>query len=326
MRAFSITWRAKRLRLLAASAFLLCAWQQSAAAAEDVIRTADIFVRGYTPSDFPRVQKLAPNVYSYEQIDPTKHTITVNNLIVVTSDGVLVADGQGTVENTLHLVADIAKLTPQPIKFVIVGSEHGDHTGGNSGFPPATIFISHPTSKASLEHQAGMPGRPVNLPPIIVPTETVSKKRTLLLGGTEIDIMFLGRAHTGGDLVVYLPKEKILFTSEVFSNHVFPSMANGFPVEWVEALWLAEQMDVDMYVPAHGFVDKPDVMKDEIHRYRLALERIIAEGTRLHNRRVPLDDAPAQANFGPLDSWTRASNNAFGAIKRVYMELENQIR
>ena len=313
-----------RLRLAVTAA--VCCMTASTATAQDVIRTGDILVRGLKPSDFPRIQKLADRVYSYEQIDPTKRTVTANNLIVITSEGVLVADGQGTVENTTRLVADIATLTPLPIKYVVVGSEHGDHTGGNSAFPTDVVFIAHPTSKASLEHQAGMPGRSRTAPPIVVPTETVSNKRVITMGGTEIDILFLGRAHTGGDLEVYLPKEKILYMSEVFSNHIFPSMANSFPVEWVDALWLAEQMDVTMYVPAHGFVDSPDVMKDELHRYRLALERIIAEGIRLHNRRVPIDDAPAQANFGPLDTWTRSANNAFGALKRVYMELENQLR
>ena len=56
--------------------------------AQDVVRTADVHLRGLSPSDFPRVTPLATNVYSFEQIDPTKRTVTVNNLIVVTSAGV----------------------------------------------------------------------------------------------------------------------------------------------------------------------------------------------------------------------------------------------
>src|SRR5512141_2284913 len=100
--------------------------------AQEPVRTADITARGLTPADFPRITALAPNVYAYEQIDPTKRTITANNLIIVTSDGVVVADGQGTVANTARLVADIGKLTTQPIRYVVVGSEHGDHRGGDA--------------------------------------------------------------------------------------------------------------------------------------------------------------------------------------------------
>jgi len=122
------------------------------------IRTADITVRGLKASDFPRTRKLADNVYAYEQIDPTKRTITINNLIVVTRDGVLVADGQGTVDNTKRLVADIARLTPQPIKYVVVGSEHGDHTGGIGAFPPAS-----PTSR-TRSRRRGSSSRPNRSP------------------------------------------------------------------------------------------------------------------------------------------------------------------
>jgi glyoxylase-like metal-dependent hydrolase (beta-lactamase superfamily II) len=281
---------------------------------QEPIRTADITVRGLKPSDFPRITKLAANVYSYEQIDPTKRIVTANNLIVVSTDGVLVAEGQGTVDNVKRLVADIATLTPQPIKFVVVGSEHGDHTGGDAAFPETATFVVHPFSKAAIERRIGRPA------------ETVAEKRVITLGGTEIDIMFLGRAHTGGDLEVYLPREKILFMSEVFSNRIFPSMANGFPTEWVETLKKAEQIDAAIYVPAHGFIDSPAVLKEEERTYRSALERVIAEGRRLHDAKIPVDDAAAKADLGSFASWTRRAENAAGALRRVYMELNGEIK
>jgi len=277
---------------------------------QDPIRTADITLRGLTKADFPRVTRLAENVYAYEQIDPTKRTVTVNNLIVITSAGVLIAESQGTVDNVKRLIADVAKLTPQPIKYVVVGSEHGDHTGGISAFPAGVVYLAHPFSAPRIKQ----------------PTEPVADKRVISLGGTEIDVLFLGRAHTGGDLEVYLPREKILFMSEVFSNRIFPSMANGYPSEWVAALKKAEQMDVGYFVPAHGFVDSAAVMREEERNYRLALERIIAEGTRLHDAGTPVETAPASARFEPYDGWTRAANNASAGIKRVYMELDGGVK
>jgi glyoxylase-like metal-dependent hydrolase (beta-lactamase superfamily II) len=274
------------------------------------VRTADISLRGLTAADFPRVTRLADNVYAYEQIDPTKRTVTVNNLIVITSEGVLIAESQGTVDNVKRLMADVAKLTPQPIKYVVVGSEHGDHTGGIAAFPAGVTYYAHPFSAPRIKQ----------------PTEPVTDKRVLSLGGTEVDILFLGRAHTGGDLEVYLPREKILFMSEVFSNRIFPSMANGYPSEWVATLKKAEQMDVAYFVPAHGFVDSAAVMREEERNYRLAIERIAAEGTRLHNAGTTVENAAAGARFEPYDGWTRAANNAFAALKRVYMELDGQLK
>jgi glyoxylase-like metal-dependent hydrolase (beta-lactamase superfamily II) len=146
--------------------------------AQDPVRTGDITVRGLKASDFPRIKKLADHVYAYEQIDPTKRAVTVNNLIVITSEGVLVAESQGTVDNVKRLIADVATLTPQPIKYVVVGSEHGDHTGGISAFPAGVVYLAHPFSA----------------PRITQPTEPVTDKRVIALGGTEIDVLFLGRA------------------------------------------------------------------------------------------------------------------------------------
>jgi glyoxylase-like metal-dependent hydrolase (beta-lactamase superfamily II) len=278
--------------------------------AQDPVRTADITLRGLTAADFPRVTRLADRVYSYEQIDPTKRTVTVNNLIVITTAGVLIAESQGTAENVRRLVADVAKLTDQPIKYVVVGSEHGDHTGGIAAFPAGVVYLAHPFSAPRVKQ----------------PTEPVADRRVITMGGTEIDVLFLGRAHTGGDLEVYLPREKILFMSEVFSNRIFPSMANGYPTEWVNALKKAEQMDVSWFVPAHGFVDSAAVMREEERNYRLALERIIAEGRRLHDAGTSIENASAAARLEPYDGWTRAANNAFAGLKRVYMELDGALK
>jgi cyclase len=289
-----------------------------------VVRTGDIAIRGLKGTDFPRVTKLAENVYGYEQLDPTKRGLTANNLIVVTTGGVLVADGQGTVDNVRRLVSDIATITPQPIKYVVVGSEHGDHTGGDAAFPDGVTFIAHPFSRANLERQAAT--RRPEQPKGIVPSETVDSTRVVRLGSTEIQILFLGRAHTGGDLEVYLPRENILFMSEVFINRIFPSMANGYPSEWVATLKKAEGLHARVYVPAHGFIDSPQVLNEEMANYRLAIERVMAEGKRLHDSGVPVDRAVAAANFGPFSDWTRVGDNAANALKRVYMELDGELK
>jgi len=269
--------------------------------------------RGAALDPLPRLTRLADGVYFYEHLDPTKQGVTANNLVVVSSEGVLVADGQGTVPNVQELVADVAKVTPQPIKYVVVGSEHGDHTGGDEAFPKDATFLVHPRSRAAIERRIGRAA------------EAVSEKRVLQLGGIEVDVLFLGRAHTGGDLEVYLPQQKLLFTSEVFSNAIFPSMANGFPSEWIETLKRAERLDVRLFVPAHCAVGAPPLAREQERDYRGALERVVAEGKRLHDAKVPVEDAAAKADFGAYGSWWRRTENAPGAIKRVYMELDGQL-
>jgi glyoxylase-like metal-dependent hydrolase (beta-lactamase superfamily II) len=245
---------------------------------------------------YPRMTRIADGVYTYEQADPTKRGVAVNNLIVITPEGVLVGDGQGTVENTKRLVDDIAGVTSQPIRYVVIGSVHGDHRGGDAAFPSGVTFVK--------------------------------AKTDLTLGGRDIRVIFLGRAHTGTDLEVYLPRERIMYMSESFSNDIFPSMANGYPSEWIAALRKAEEMPVDVYMPAHSPQANAglSMTRDDVRKYRAALETVVREGRRLHDAHVAVEDAAAAASFGDIGAWIRRPENAASALKRVYMELDGQLK
>jgi glyoxylase-like metal-dependent hydrolase (beta-lactamase superfamily II) len=283
------------------------------AGAAQVVRTADPAKRGLTDADFPRIQRLAEGVYSYEQLRSAgAEKFTTVSLFVVTEAGVLVADGQGSVAETRRMVEEIAKITPRPITHVIVCSDHGDHTAGNSAFPAAATFYIHPTSKATLGASAAS-------------MTEVKDKTVLRLGSREIQLLFLGRAHTGGDLSVYLPNEKILFMSEAFLNRVFPAMRSAFPSEWVTTIEKAEAMNADTYVPGHGFVDSPAILKQELETYRQALRQVIAEGRRLHGAGVDVESAVTQAKFGDLETWSLRQSQGPIAIRRIYLELDGKL-
>ncbi len=298
----------------------------AAASAVALIRTGDPAARGYTEADFPRVQQLAEGVYSYEQLRSAgDERFTTVSLFVVTSAGVLVADGQGSVEETERLIATIAGITDQPITHVVICSDHGDHTAGNSAFPDDAVFLAHPTSQAALESSANNPNRGADAPPVVLATELVPDRRTIRLGGMEIQVLFLGRAHTGGDLHVYLPAERILFMSEAYLNRVFPAMRSAYPSEWVGVLERAQAMDVDTYVPGHGFVDPPAVLAEELETYRGAVASVIAEAGRLHGLGLDADEAVEQADFGELEGWTLRSSQGPTAVRRVYLELSGQL-
>src|SRR5215510_4111178 len=207
---------------------LIAALAASALAQPPVVRTADPAKRGLKESDFPRTIKVADNVYTYEDFHAGDEKFTTTNMFVVTDHGVLVADGQGSVPETKGLVGAIAKVTAQPIKYVVICSDHGDHTAGNASFPASVKYLVHQTSKAILDR-----GRGWKAPD---DAELVADRKTVQLGGTEFQILFLGRAHTGGDLSVFLPRQKILFLSETYLNRVFPAMRSAYPSDWLKAL------------------------------------------------------------------------------------------
>jgi cyclase len=284
-----------------------------------VVRTADPLLRGFQLSDFPRTVKVAENVYTYEDFHSGAEKFTTTDMFVVTNDGVLVADAQGSPEATRGLVEAIRKVTSKPIKYVVVCSDHGDHTGGNSVLPPGIVYFIHPTSKAILERQTNGWKPPADV-------RVVTEKQTVSLGGEDFEILFLGRAHTGGDLSVYLPRRKILFLSETFLNRVFPAMRSAYPSDWLRSLDRAEQMNVDLYIPGHGFTETAAVSKEELHNFHKALQSVIDEATRLYKAGVPVDDAIKQANWGEYKSWTLATSQGPIAIRKVYEELSGKLR
>jgi cyclase len=296
------------------------------AAAQSVVRTADPVRRGLKERDFPRTVKVADNVYTYEDFHAGDEKFTTTNMFVVTRDGVLLADAQGNPAATKALVQAVAKVTPQPIKYVIICSDHGDHTGGNAALPAGVKYVIHPISKAILDRQAAAPGAPPDAWKLPPDAELVPDKKTLTLGGEEFQILFLGRAHTGGDLSVFLPKEKILFLSEIFLNRVFPAMRSAYPSEWLATLTKAEQIGARTAIPGHGFTEDAAVSNEELRTYHKALQAVIAEATRLHTAGVPADAAIKQADFGEYGSWTLAASQEPIAIRRVYAELDGQLK
>jgi glyoxylase-like metal-dependent hydrolase (beta-lactamase superfamily II) len=292
--------------------------------ADQRIRTADPYARGYTDDDFPRITELAPGVYASEQLRSAgDEKFTTVSMFVVTGDGVVVADGQGSVEETQRLVEAIAEITDQPITTVVVCSDHGDHTAGNSVFPEDTEFLAHPTSAAALETMAASARD--GAPPVRMATQLVDDRTVLEMGGRSIEVLFLGRAHTGGDLVVYLPDEKIMFMSETYLHRVFPAMRSAYPSEWVDMIEAAQAMDVDVYVPGHGFVDDPSILEEELELFQGAIRIVIDEATRLHAEGYDLVDAQAQALFGDLETWSLRSSQGDRALQQVYAEINGEL-
>lgn len=273
------------------------------------VRTADPIKRGLSRSEFPRTVKITDNVYGYEDFH-SAGMVTVS-LFVVGTDGVLIADGQGSPAATQKLLDAITKVTPKPVKWYIVASDHGDHTAGNSVLPKDITYIVTPASKAAMKLDA---------PAMTSTTQTVN------VGGIEVQAINAGRAHTGGDLLVYLPKQKFLFMSEVYLNRVFPAMRSAYPTEWVSVIDKALEMDVELYIPGHGFIEEATVAREELVEYQKALRAVIAEVNRLHKLGLPAAEAAKQANWGPYQDWYLAEQQGPIAVRKVYEEIEGKLK
>lgn len=85
----------------------------------------------------------------------------------------------------------------------------------------------------------------------VPPTVSMSDRMTLYRGGREIQIHFFGRAHTGGDVGIYLPAEKILFTGDMLLGGI-SYMGDGFVSDWAQTLENLKQLDFELILPGHG--------------------------------------------------------------------------
>jgi cyclase len=290
------------------------------------VRSSALSDNNLKKEDFPRWQKVGTDAYIFEGVhspDTSGAIFTTVSLVVITKDGVLVVDGQGSVPESQQLIDQIKKVTSQPIKYVVVGSDHGDHTGGNAALTtayPDAVFVSTAFSKEALAKNKN----------VAVPAKLVKDRETIKLGGTEIQVLNLGRAHTGGDLVVYLPASKVLFMSEVYLRGLFPAMRSAYPSEWLATIDKALAMDVSLYIPGHGFTDGGPAMKQDLVEFKKAIEYVITESKRLHAAGLKCDSAkqcPAieQVNWGPYKSWPASGSQGPVGVAKVYQEIEGKL-
>ncbi len=286
------------------------------------LRTADPLVRGIPLTAFPRLVPIAKDIYGYEEI--RQPGFTTVSLIVVGKNGVLIADGQGSSAATKTMLDRIKTITPLPVKWYVVGSDHGDHTAGNDMLPPGITFVVHPTSRAQLVRDSA--AAPATRRVIVPPVAMRGDRETIDVGGMKVDVQFLGRAHTGGDLMVYLPSTRVLFMSEAYLNRVFPAMRSAYPREWLATIDRALAMNVSHYIPGHGFIETPATSREELVTFRESVRAVIDEVTRLHAQKLTIEQAIAQAQWGQYGNWFLASQQAPIAVRRIYDELSGTLK
>ncbi|MCU1386211.1 MAG: hypothetical protein JWL71_4908 [Acidobacteria bacterium] len=119
------------------------------------------------------------------------------------------------------------------------------------------------------------------------PTVTLTDQMTLYRGDREIRLLYLGHGHTGGDIVVYLPKEKVLCTGDLLV-HDIANLIDGYVNEWPDALEKLKPLDFVDVIPGHG---DPFKGKERIDWFQAYLRDLWRQGTALHEQKVPPADA-----------------------------------
>jgi glyoxylase-like metal-dependent hydrolase (beta-lactamase superfamily II) len=169
-------------------------------------------------------------------------------MFVVTKDGVIATDpiGYGRPQAVTTYIEEIRKITQQPIRYLIYSHHHFDHIAGGKPFKDAgATVIAHRRAKERLAA--------LNDPHTVLPDETVDRQRTIRLGGTALELHYVGLNHSDSSLVMRLPKERIIFAVDFIPVGSIPGrgMIDSYPLEWEESLERVLKMDWDRLIPGH---------------------------------------------------------------------------
>jgi glyoxylase-like metal-dependent hydrolase (beta-lactamase superfamily II) len=155
------------------------------------------------------------------------------------------------------------------------------------------------------------------------PNLTIDDRMTLYRGGREIQLLYLGRGHTGGDLVVYLPKERVLCSGDLLVNQI-ANLVDGYVDEWPATIEKLRPLDFVDVIPGHG---EPFKGKDRIDWFQAYLRDIWQQTTKLHDAKVPAADAARQIDMTSHKAHY-ASINGPGvplvAVTRMYAVMEHR--
>ena len=169
-------------------------------------------------------------------------------MFVVTAEGVIATDpiGYGYPETVPTYINEIKKVTDKPIKYLIYSHHHFDHIAGGQPFKDAGAkIVAHKRAKDRLAV--------LKDPATPLPDETFTKKRTITLGGTALELSYLGLNHSDSSIVMRLPKEKILFAVDFLPVGGVPGrgMIDFYPLEAEESIKQVLKMDWERMIPGH---------------------------------------------------------------------------
>jgi glyoxylase-like metal-dependent hydrolase (beta-lactamase superfamily II) len=202
--------------------------------------------------------KLSDHAYAYTaEGDP-------NTGIIIGDDAVLVADTQATPAMAQDVVRRIREVTDKPIKYVVLTHYHAVRVLGASGFNAQEIIASQDTYDLIVERgeqdKASEIGRFPRLfrdvesvpPGMTWPTMTFNRKMTLWMGKLEVQLLQLGRGHTKGDTVVWLPQDRVLLSGDLVEYDATPYAGDAYFNDWPQTLENVAALKPVALVPGRG--------------------------------------------------------------------------
>lgn len=265
---------------------------------------------------------------------PSNRNFISNAGFVVTPDGVLVVDALGSPALAEELLAAIRRVTPQPVRYVVVTHFHADHIYGLQVFKAAgATIVAHPAGREYLGSDTAQlrleASRKELAPWVDAQTRLVGADQwlagddvTIRLGAREFRVRHVGPSHTPEDLVVFDAQSGVLFAGDLVFRGRVPFVGQADSRRWIESLTRLLEFRPRVLVPGHGPVSTQAAEDLALTRDYLAyLRQTMGEAAR---NMEPFEDAYARTDWSRFDALPlfRVANrmNAYN----TYLLMEHQ--
>ena len=243
--------------------------------------------------------------YATTRVEGTDNVYIFRNgnhqsMFIVTSEGVIATDpiAYGRPTGGQLYLDEIRKVTDKPVKYVIYSHHHFDHIAGGKAFKDAgATFVAHKRARERLAI--------LQDPNTVLPDEAVDDGRTITLGGTTVELKYLGLNHSDSMLVMRLPKERIIFVVDTIPVGQVPGrgMIDFHPLEAEEFIQKVIALDWDRLIPGHpGPNDRLGTKKDAADQLAL-LRSASAEMRTLAQSGKCWDEAEKEFKLAGYESW-----------------------
>ncbi|WP_043837209.1 MBL fold metallo-hydrolase [Muricoccus aerilatus] len=218
-------------------------------------------------SGFASANDLSEKTMSFDELAPGLYGYTAegdpNSGVVVGDDSVLVVDAQATPRMAADVIARIRQVTDKPVRHVVLSHYHAVRVLGASAYEGAEIIASDITrdliverGQQDMDSEIGRFPRlfrgKESIPGLTWPHVTFRKKMTLWMGRREVQIIQIGRSHTAGDTVVWLPKERVLFSGDCVEYGATPYCGDAHFADWPGTLEAIRALKPVALVPGRG--------------------------------------------------------------------------
>jgi glyoxylase-like metal-dependent hydrolase (beta-lactamase superfamily II) len=244
-----------------------------------------------------------------------------NSGLIVTSEGVVVLDALNSESVGKAEREAIANTIRQPVRFLVSSTFHNNYSKGNAAY--ADVWkIGHENYRTDLLDLMQREKVPAEEQKARLPNETYRNRLSLYLGGKEIQIRYLGRGHTRGDSIIYVPQDRIAYLSELFFAEQFLYIDDGYGLDWLKTLDAIDGLGAEIFVPAHGPIPAdPRETRQGLGRFRQMLVDIRDAVQKELARGATEDQAAAAIRWPQYEKMQGYNAQREVAVRRLYRQL-----